>query len=140
MNRGYPNYHLTLKCFGLAYPLCREASNSFLTDVFDLAKSSLGEQYLSIRSSVTYALTRAFGARALEWATESVSFIPSTAVTELEHRRFIAALSDAASGVKINNLMFPIQELSDLCRRNRTVQEIVQEALRPHNVKLAAVL
>ncbi|KAJ8753575.1 hypothetical protein K2173_022816 [Erythroxylum novogranatense] len=151
----------------------REASNSilsFLTDVFDLAKSSMGEQYLSVRNSVivprgstiarilvasltgalpssrvesvTYALlalTRAFGAHALEWVRESVSLIPSTAVTEVERTRFIQALSEAASGVNINALMTPIEEFSDVCRRNRTVQEIVQETLRPHDLKLAVV-
>ena len=37
------------------YFICREASNSvltFLSDIFDLAKSSKGEQFLSIRDSV----------------------------------------------------------------------------------------
>ncbi|XP_043813517.1 transportin MOS14 isoform X2 [Manihot esculenta] len=151
----------------------REASNSiltFLSDIFDIAKSSVGEQYLSIRDSVIIprgasisriliasltgalpssrletvmyallALTRAYGANALEWAKESVSLIPLTAVTEVERARFFQALSDAASGIDINALMVPVEELSDVCRRNRTVQEIVQGALRPHELNLITV-
>ncbi|XP_061953802.1 transportin MOS14-like [Populus nigra] len=151
----------------------REASNSiltFLSDVFDLAKSTMGEQYLTIRDNViiprgvtitrilvasltgalpssrletvTYALvalTRAYGASALEWARGSVSLIPSTAVTEVERINFCRALADAASGIDVNSLMAPIEELSDVCRRNRTVQEIVQGALRPLELNLVTV-
>lgn len=83
---------------------------------------------------VTYALIalgRAYGVKALEWAKKSVSLIPKTAVTEVESSRFLQALSEAASGVDINTIMVPIEELSDVCRRNRTVQDIVQDALKP---------
>lgn len=151
----------------------REASNSilsFLSDVFDLAKSSKGEQYLPIRDSViiprgasitriliasltgalpssrlepvtdtVLALTHAYRARAVEWAKESVSLIPLTAVTEVERSRFLKALSDAASGFDINSLTVAIKEMADVCRRNRTVQEIVQGALRPLELNLIPV-
>ncbi|XP_057479377.1 transportin MOS14-like isoform X2 [Actinidia eriantha] len=154
-------------CFLLA---SREASNSiltFLSDTFDLAKSSQAEKYISIRDSVILprgatttrilvasltgalpssrletviysllTLTRAYGLRALEWAKDSVSLIPSTAVTEVERTRFLQALSDVASGGDINPLAIPIEELSEVCRRNRTVQEIVQGALRPLELNL----
>ncbi|GAB2240753.1 hypothetical protein Droror1_Dr00021271 [Drosera rotundifolia] len=89
--------------------------------------------------TVTYALgsvVRAYGVQALQWAKEAVSLIPSSAVKEAETMRFLQALSDAASGVNINTLMAPIEELSDVCRRNRTVQEIVQGALRPQELNL----
>ncbi|XP_017973541.1 PREDICTED: transportin MOS14 isoform X2 [Theobroma cacao] len=151
----------------------REASNSvltFLSDIFDLAKSSKGEQFLSIRDSVIIprgasitrilvaalagalpssrletvayallALTRAYGMQALEWAKESVSLIPLTAVKEVERSRFLKALSDAASGADVNALMVPVEELSDVCRRNRTVQEIVQGALKPLELNMLPV-
>lgn len=84
--------------------------------------------------TVTYtllALVRVYQVKALEWAKESVSLIPKTAVTEVESSRFLQALSDAASGVNVNSLTVPIEELSDVCRRNRTVQDIVQDALKP---------
>ncbi|KAL0421852.1 UNVERIFIED_CONTAM: Transportin MOS14 [Sesamum latifolium] len=150
-----------------------EASNSilnFLSDVFDLANSSQGKPYVSIRDNViiprgsvitrilvaaltgalpssrletvTYALlalTRAYGAKALEWAKASVSLIPSNAVTEVERSKFLQALSDAAAGAAINGLMIPIEELSEVCRRNRSVQEIVQGALRPLELNMAPV-
>lgn len=68
-----------------------------------------------------------------------MSLIPSTAATELERTRFLQALSDAASGANMNNLVVPIEELSEVCRRNRTVQEIVQGALRPLDLNIVAV-
>ncbi|XWS37410.1 hypothetical protein CRYUN_Cryun19dG0040500 [Craigia yunnanensis] len=151
----------------------REASNSvltFLSDIFDLAKSSKGEQFLSIRDSViiprgatitrvlvaaltgalpnsrletvAYALlslTRAYGMQALEWVKESLSLIPLTAVKEVERSRFLQALSDVASGVDVNALISPVEELSDVCRRNRTVQEIVQGALKPLELNMIPV-
>ncbi|KAL5544316.1 hypothetical protein UlMin_008100 [Ulmus minor] len=92
--------------------------------------------------SVTYtllALARAYGPRAVEWAKESISLIPLTAVTEIERSRFLKSLSDAASGSDINALAVPIEELSDVCRRNRTVQEIVQGALRPLELNISPV-
>lgn len=146
----------------------KEASNSiltFLSDVFDLAKSDLGKPYVAIRESVilprghviarilvaaltgalpssrfetvTYtlvALTRAYGPKAIEWAKDSVSLIPPNAVTEAERLRFLQALSDAASGATMNGLMIPIEEFAEVCRRNRSVQEIVQSALKPHEL------
>lgn len=89
--------------------------------------------------TVTYALialVRAYSVKALEWARESVSLLPKTAVTEVESSRFLQALSEAASGVNINMIMVPIEELSDVCRRNRTVQEIVQSALKLHELNM----
>ena len=77
--------------------------------------------------------------QALEWAKESVLLIPSTAVTDVERSRFLAALSDAASGGDTNGLIIPVEEFSDVCRRNRAVQEIVQEALRPLELNLVNV-
>ncbi|XP_047942500.1 transportin MOS14-like [Salvia hispanica] len=135
----------------------REASNSilnFLSDVFDLANSTHGKPYVSIRDNViiprgavitrilvaaltgalpssrletvTYtllAITRAYGLKTVEWAKETLSLIPPNAVTEVERSRFLQALLDATSGAAINSLMVPIEELSDVCRRNRSVQE-----------------
>ncbi|PNY04292.1 transportin-3-like protein [Trifolium pratense] len=151
----------------------REASNSilhFFSDIFDLANSTMGEQFLPIRDSiiiprgasitrilvasltgalpksrvevVSYtllALTRSYGVQALEWAKTSIMLIPPTAVTDLERSRFLKALSDVASGGDTNGLIVPIEELSDVCRRNRAVQEMVQEALRPLELNLVSV-
>ncbi|GAB2213341.1 hypothetical protein Drorol1_Dr00021370 [Drosera rotundifolia] len=86
--------------------------------------------------TVTYALGALVRVQALQWAKEAVSLIPSSAVKEAKSMRFLQALSDATSGVNLNTLMAPIEELSDFCRRNRTVQEIVQGALRPQELDL----
>ncbi|XP_048443658.1 transportin MOS14-like isoform X2 [Pyrus x bretschneideri] len=91
---------------------------------------------------VTYtllSLSRAYGPQSVEWAKESVSLIPLTAVTEVERSRFLKALSDAASGSNFNALSVPIEDLSDVCRRNRTVTEIVQQSLRPLELSIAPV-
>ncbi|KAL5722448.1 Transportin mos14 [Ranunculus cassubicifolius] len=83
---------------------------------------------------VTYtllALTRAYGMMSLEWAKATVSLIPTTAVTDVEKSSFLQALSEAASGADISALTIPVEELSDICRRNRSVLEIVQGVLRP---------
>lgn len=96
-----------------------------------------------VLTQVTYALlalTRAYGVRSLEWAKESVSLIPLTALAEVERSRFLQALSEAASGVDVNAAMPPVEELSDVCRRNRTVQEIVQGALKPLELNRVPVL
>lgn len=77
------------------------------------------------------ALSRAYGAKTVEWAQESISLIPSTAVTDAEKSRFLQALANAASGAKLDIVTIPIEELSEVCRRNRTVLEIVQGVLRP---------
>lgn len=86
------------------------------------------------------SLARAFGVKTVEWAREAISLIPFTAVTEVERTRFLQALSDAASGADVKSLSEPIEELSDVCRRNRTVQEIVQGALRPLELNIAPVV
>lgn len=70
---------------------------------------------------------------------KSVLLIPSTAVTDVERSRFLKALSDAASRGDTNGLTVPVEELSDVCRRNRAVQEIVQEALRPLELNMVNV-
>lgn len=88
---------------------------------------------------VLLALSRSYGVKALEWAKESVSLIPLTAVTEVEKSKFLQALSDAASGANISVLTVPIEELSEVCRRNRSVQEIVQGALRPLELNIITV-
>lgn len=72
------------------------------------------------------------------WAKESVSLIPRTALTETESTKFLQALSDIAYGADVNSLIGHVEELSDVCRRNRTVQELVQAALKPLELNLVA--
>ncbi|CAA6655286.1 unnamed protein product [Spirodela intermedia] len=92
---------------------------------------------------VTYvllALTRAYGAKVLGWAKESVALIPAAVLTEAECSRFLETLSEAAAaGSNIAALTETLEELSEVCRRNRMVQEIIQGALRPLDLTFAAV-
>lgn len=99
--------------------------------------------WFAVIVQVTYvllALTRAYGARVLGWAKESVSLIPAAALTEAECSRFLETLSEAAAaGSDIAALTETLEELSEVCRRNRMVQEIIQGALRPLDLTFAAV-
>lgn len=116
--------------------------DSFLTHVLNYLLHNFLIFPNPIVRQVSYpllALTRAFGMQALEWEKECVSLIPSTAVTDVERARFLNALSDAASGGDTSRLNIFIEEFSDVCRRNRAVQEIVQEALRPLELNLVCV-
>lgn len=80
-----------------------------------------------------------YGPRVLEWAKETISLIPLTVMTEAERMSFINALSDFAAGSDGTALRNSLEELSYVCRRNRTVQDIVQNALRPLDLNLNAV-
>ncbi|XP_027333974.1 transportin MOS14 isoform X1 [Abrus precatorius] len=100
---------------------------------------ALPKSRVDVVSYTLLALTRSYGLQVLEWAKKSVLLIPSTAVTDVERSRFLKALSDAACGGDINVLTVPVEELSDVCRRNRAVQEIVQEALRPLELNMVNV-
>ncbi|XP_073000686.1 transportin MOS14 [Typha latifolia] len=90
-------------------------------------------------SYVLLSLTRTYGVKVLDWAKESISLIPPTAITEAECSSFLKALSDAASGSSSSSLTDTLEELSDVCRRNKTVQDIVQGALRPLDLNFTTV-
>ncbi|KAK1295965.1 hypothetical protein QJS10_CPB15g01914 [Acorus calamus] len=98
-----------------------------------------GKMGLRLVSYVLTALMKTYGIRVLEWAKECILLIPATAITEAECSSFLQALSEAASGKGASALTVTLEELSDLCRRNRTVQEIVQGALRPLELNLTVV-
>jgi transportin-3 len=82
-------------------------------------------------SYVLLSLTRTYEVKVIEWTKESLLLIPPAAVTEAECSSFLSALSKAASGSSISHLTSTLEELSDVCRRNRNVQDMVQGALRP---------
>ncbi|KAG2293291.1 hypothetical protein Bca52824_039960 [Brassica carinata] len=106
-----------------------------------LISSLAGALPSSRLDTVTYALlalTRTYGLQAVGWAKATVSLIPRTAVTETESAKFLQGLSDATYGADVNSLIGHAEELSDVCRRNRTVQELVQAALKPLELNLVA--
>ncbi|PKA55080.1 hypothetical protein AXF42_Ash003717 [Apostasia shenzhenica] len=142
---------------------------TFLSDAFDLANCAKGERYRGIIDAVVLprgatltriliasltgalpssrveevsyvllALTRSYGVRVLGWAKGSISLIPSAALTEEECSNFLKTLAEAASGSD-SSFTNMLEELSDVCRRNKLVQDIVQGALRPFDLHFAAV-
>ncbi|RXH76086.1 hypothetical protein DVH24_001665 [Malus domestica] len=109
----------------------REASKSiltFLSDIFDLANSAEGKQYLPIRNSVI-----------IPRGSSITRILIASLTGALPSSRRELALSDAVSGADDNALSVPIEDLSDVCRRNRTVMEIVQQSLRPLELSIAPV-
>ncbi|GLJ30869.1 hypothetical protein SUGI_0613730 [Cryptomeria japonica] len=97
---------------------------------------ALPESRLEEVISVLMSMTRIYGIQVVNWAQEAISLIPSTAITDGERSSFLGALSSAASGANSPALIGSLEELSDVCRRNKTVQEIVQGALQPLRLTL----
>ncbi|KAL6641081.1 hypothetical protein ACP70R_019262 [Stipagrostis hirtigluma subsp. patula] len=90
-------------------------------------------------SYVLLSLSRAFGENMLNWARESINLIPPQALTDTERSRFLSIICDASSGSSLHTITERLAEISDVCRRNKTVQDIVQSALRPHDLALTVV-
>nr|CAB3499380.1 unnamed protein product [Digitaria exilis] len=90
-------------------------------------------------SYVLLSLSRAFGENMLNWARESINLIPPQALTDAERQRFLNIISDAASGSSLHTITDRFGEISDVCRRNKTVQDLVQSALRPHDLTFTVV-
>ncbi|XP_078427860.1 ARM repeat superfamily protein isoform X2 [Wolffia australiana] len=137
---------------------------TFLSDVFDLANSSSGRTHRAVIDNVVrsrgamltrilvaclagalpasrldevsyvlVALTRAYGAEVQVWSAEAVSLIPAAALTEAERQRLLEALT---GGNKVNTTE-SLDEISEVCRRNRMVMEMIQGALRPHDLTIS---
>ncbi|XP_062200572.1 transportin MOS14-like isoform X2 [Phragmites australis] len=142
---------------------------SFLSDIFDLSNSSERGTYrelintivlqrgatltrimiaaltgalpsgrLEEISYVLLSLSRAFG-EMLNWARETINLIPPQALTDAERSRFLQIISDAALGSSLHTITDRFGEISDVCRRNKTVQDLVQSALRPHDLSFTVV-
>ncbi|CAN6310792.1 unnamed protein product [Urochloa humidicola] len=90
-------------------------------------------------SYVLLSLSRAYGENMLNWARESINLIPPQALTDAERLRFLNIISDAASGSSLHTITDRFGEISDVCRRNKTVQDLVQSALRPHDLAFTVV-
>uniref|UniRef100_A0A0D9XKL7 Exportin-1/Importin-beta-like domain-containing protein n=1 Tax=Leersia perrieri TaxID=77586 RepID=A0A0D9XKL7_9ORYZ len=85
-------------------------------------------------SYVLVSLSRSFGGNMLNWASECITLIPPQALTDSERSRFLNIISDASSGSSLGSITDRFAEISEVCRRNKTVQDIVQGALRPHDL------
>ncbi|KAM0892616.1 hypothetical protein ACQ4PT_025616 [Festuca glaucescens] len=90
-------------------------------------------------SYVLLSLSRAFGGNMLSWTRGCIALIPPQALTDSERSRFLTIISDASSGSSLGSLTDRFAEISEVCRRNKAVQEIVQAALQPHDLNFMGV-
>ena len=84
------------------------------------------------------ALARLYSPQVVQWAQEAAALIPSNVVTEGERMGFLQAVQSAAAGADAD-LTSSIEEMSDVCRRNKKVMDAVQGALQPLHLSLAPV-
>lgn len=75
------------------------------------------------------ALARLYNFQVVQWAQEAAALIPSNVVTEGERMNLLQAIQSAASGSDSNSLITSLEEFSEVCRRNKKVQEAVQSVL-----------
>jgi transportin-3 len=73
------------------------------------------------------------------WTRDCIALIPPQALTDSERSRFLTIISDASSGSSLGSLTDRFAEISEVCRRNKAVQEIVQAALQPHDLNFMVV-
>ena len=84
------------------------------------------------------SLARLYSAQVVHWAQEAAALIPSNVVTEGERTNFLQAIQSAASGADSPALTSSMEEMSDVCRRNKKVMDAVQGALQPLQLALPA--
>ncbi|KAG0561064.1 hypothetical protein KC19_9G034400 [Ceratodon purpureus] len=99
---------------------------------------ALPESRLTEVSYVLIGLARLYSPQVVQWAQEAAALIPSNVVTDGERMSFLQAIQSAAAGTDAE-LTTSIEEMSDVCRRNKKVMEAVQGALQPLHLSLAPV-
>lgn len=80
---------------------------------------------------VLLSLTRPYGGEVVKWSQEAISLIPATALTDEEKTAFLQSLSAVAAGQQTPALTSSLEDISDVCRRNKAIQDQVQAALQP---------
>lgn len=96
--------------------------------------------FLLVSLQVAYVLlsmARLYNSQLVHWAQEAAALIPTAVVTEGERMSFLQAIQSAASGTESHDLTISMEEMSDVCRRNKKVQEAVQNALQPLHLSLS---
>ncbi|XP_024544223.1 transportin MOS14 [Selaginella moellendorffii] len=87
--------------------------------------------------SVILSLARLYGQKVASWAQDAATLVPSSIVTDNEKASFLQAVSLAGSGAEQSTVTPSLEEISDVCRRSKKVQEAVQLALRPSELTLS---
>ncbi|KAG6551513.1 hypothetical protein Mapa_006936 [Marchantia paleacea] len=88
---------------------------------------------------VLLSMTRLYGQLVAQWAQEVVALIPASVVKDAERVSFLQAISMAVNGTDSPTLTRSMEEMSDVCRRNRKVREAVQNALQPATLATSQV-
>ncbi|EFN54933.1 hypothetical protein CHLNCDRAFT_134668 [Chlorella variabilis] len=86
-------------------------------------------------ADVLYALLKVTNQNGLQWVGEALAAIPDDAATSGDKQRFMGACQKVvADGMTVNNerlVQQGVDELSELCRRNRRAAQLAQRALLP---------
>ncbi|KAL3676845.1 hypothetical protein R1sor_026793 [Riccia sorocarpa] len=77
------------------------------------------------------SMIRLYGQLVAQWARDVVGVMPATVVKESEKLSFLQAISTGASGTNAGPFTRTMEEMSDVCRRNKKAREAVQNALQP---------
>lgn len=97
---------------------------------------ALPESRVDDVTDVLLSFSRVYGAQVSQWAHDVVCLIPSSVATEGDRVSFLKAISSAASGAEPPNLNNSLEELSEVCRRNKKANELVQNVLQPRQLML----
>jgi transportin-3 len=73
------------------------------------------------------------GQSIVQWTQQTLGLIPSSALSDNEKDAFLQAVAHVASSSNDHReqLTTAVDELSDVCRRNKKVLSVVQDALQP---------
>ncbi|KAL2608832.1 hypothetical protein R1flu_027405 [Riccia fluitans] len=81
---------------------------------------------------VLVSMIRLYGQLVAQWAQEAIALMPAAVVKDSEKVSFLQAISTGASGADSTSSFTTImEEMSDVCRRNKKAREAVQNALQP---------
>lgn len=75
------------------------------------------------------SLARLGGPEIVPWTRDTISLIPSSVISEKERHSFVQAISAAGVGTESPTITNALEELSDVCRRNKRVLQATQAAL-----------
>eukprot|EP00898_Chlorokybus_atmophyticus_P004078 jgi/Chlat1/4671/Chrsp3S05637 len=116
---------------GVVESLLQTHGRELLARLFKGLAGGLPENRLDDVAEVLGALAAASRQQLMPWAMELMSAVPAAAVPDINKQKFVQALAAAANGqTNPANLMAAVDEMSDLCRRTRRVQDMVHNAVR----------
>ncbi|KAI7846036.1 hypothetical protein COHA_000403 [Chlorella ohadii] len=99
------------------------------------AVGALPTNRLAELTDVLYAVLKVTNQNGLQWVGEALAGIPDEAATSADKQRFMTACQQVVAGGLSQRdervLQQAVDELSELCRRNRRAAQLAQRALLP---------